>query len=194
MSEITRYRVKGTILPDVFMESNANGSYVLWHHHNREVERLKAENEQLKSGIAALQGGTTWLEAEKERTHTDRRAAEARLAEVERLRQEERETADHQRTSMRDTIDRLGMGCDFARRETERLKAEVSRLSACRDELRDVTEAMDDPAINNTVSLVEAVRALKAERDKAQGEVKRLTDAGNHSASLNSSRPSDEDI
>lgn len=83
---------------------------------------------------------------------------------------------------------------DRAEAEVERFKAQVSRLYACRDELRDVTEAMDDPAINNTVSLVEAVRALKAERDKAQGEVKRLTDAGNHSASLNSSRPSDEDI
>ena len=42
-------------------------------------------------------------------------------------------------------------------------------------------------------NLVQAIWTESAKKE-AQAEVNRLTDAGNHQASLNSSRPSDEDI
>ena len=41
------------------------------------------------------------------------------------------------------------------------LNIEVSRLYACRDELQDVTRAMDDPAVNNLYSLVDAIHKMK---------------------------------
>lgn len=49
--------------------------------------------------------------------------------------------------------------------ERELLRAEVDKLRACREELRQVTEAMDDPRVHNTMTLVEAVRELVGKRD-----------------------------
>ena len=45
----------------------------------------------------------------------------------------------------------------------ERLKAQRNALRA---ELREATEAMDDPAVNNLRTLPEAIRMLRAERDR----------------------------
>ncbi len=42
------------------------------------------------------------------------------------------------------------------------LNVEVSRLYACRNELQDVTQAMDDPSVNNSRSLEDAIHAMKA--------------------------------
>lgn len=41
--------------------------------------------------------------------------------------------------------------------DRDREIVEMERLRACRQELREVTEAMNDPAINNTISLAEAI-------------------------------------
>ena len=46
--------------------------------------------------------------------------------------------------------------------EIEELRAERKNLLNCRKELREVTEAMDDPTINLTRTLLEAVRELVA--------------------------------
>lgn len=61
------------------------------------------------------------------------------------------------------------------------LLAEVDRLRACRDELRDVTEAMDDPTINNTRTLVEAVRDLRLQRDSWRREAELNAEAADQS-------------
>lgn len=60
--------------------------------------------------------------------------------------------------------------------------AEIDRLRACRDELRDVTEAMDDPTINNTRTLVEAVRDLRLQRDSWRREAELNAEAADQSA------------
>lgn len=59
--------------------------------------------------------------------------------------------------------------------------AEIDRLRACRDELRDVTEAMDDPTINNTRTLVEAVRDLRLQRDSWRREAELNAEAADQS-------------
>ena len=61
--------------------------------------------------------------------------------------------------------------CDIARAdELARQRAEIESLKAQRNalraELRAATEAMDDPAVNNLRTLPEAIRMLRAERDR----------------------------
>ena len=59
---------------------------------------------------------------------------------------------------------------DRAAAELRRQHAEIEQLKAQRDalraELREATEAMDDPAVNNLRTLPEAIRMLRAERDR----------------------------
>jgi len=50
--------------------------------------------------------------------------------------------------------------------EIERLRAENERLAGCCDELRETTLALDDPAVNNFVTLPDAVRAMRAENER----------------------------
>lgn len=49
--------------------------------------------------------------------------------------------------------------CERANAE---LNVEVSRLYSCRNELQEVTAAVDDPSVNNTRTLADAVRGFKA--------------------------------
>lgn len=49
-----------------------------------------------------------------------------------------------------------------AERANAELNVEVSRLYACRNELQDVTQAMDDPSVNNSRDLENAIHAMKA--------------------------------
>lgn len=63
-------------------------------------------------------------------------------------------------------IGRLRARLAEAERANAELNVEVSRLYACRNELQDVTQAMDDPSVNNSQSLEDAIHALK--RDAAR--------------------------
>lgn len=73
--------------------------------------------------------------------------------------------------------------CEHRKSCTRYVRAdEVDRLRACRDELRDVTEAMDDPTINNTRTLVEAVRDLRLQRDSWRREAELNAEAADQSA------------
>ena len=72
--------------------------------------------------------------------------------------------------------------CEHRKSCTRYVRAdEVDRLRACRDELRDVTEAMDDPTINNTRTLVEAVRDLRLQRDSWRREAELNAEAADQS-------------
>lgn len=72
-----------------------------------------------------------------------------------------------------DDYDALAARLADAERTNAELNVEVSRLYACRNELQDVTQAMDDPSVNNARSLKDAIHAMKsrladAERDAAR--------------------------
>lgn len=49
--------------------------------------------------------------------------------------------------------------------------AEVERLKHCRDELREATIAMNDPAVNNLTTLPEAIRNLAAENERLKARL-----------------------
>lgn len=96
-------------------------------------------------------------------------------------------------------VRRMRVECDALRAELDRIKAqasdateyvlaqinkelrlcigsqahEIAQLTACRDELREATIAIDDPAINNLTTLPEAIRALRARVEAAERDAER---------------------
>lgn len=77
-------------------------------------------------------------------------------------------------------IRRLRAERDALQQANAELNVEVSRLYACRNELQDVTQAMDDPSVNNARALEDAIHSMKArlaEKDASIARLKRAVDS-----------------
>jgi hypothetical protein len=65
---------------------------------------------------------------------------------------------------------------EYAQPQIDALRAEVERLRACRAELREATEALADPAVNNLYSLPEAIRRKCAEVERLRRLIRAWAD------------------
>jgi len=61
-----------------------------------------------------------------------------------------------------EVIDRLRAELEALRIENHALKAEREKLLGCRDELREIAEAISDPRIHNTMTIAEWCREASA--------------------------------
>ena len=135
------------------------------------AQAAEAERDRLREAVEVLQKDVHNLTQKvipnirKERDDTEAELAEARR-DVEALRASVAE--------LDEANSRFGQRQEWwnermftLEQERDRLRAELAEarrdVEALRTELREATDAMDDPAINNIVTLPEAIRALVAE-------------------------------
>ena len=188
MSEIPRYTLRHGDYGAISEEQDAAGPYVRWDDHHAEVERLRADiarlvHENRQDVNRERQLATSAIH----RLVTERDAAQRKAEQLQIVVDGERSRMDALRIDTQAAITLLTTQRDEAQVEVERLKSAMSRCL-----LGD--KPGGDCYAAECVDLRAEVNRLTTERNKAQAYVKWLIDERNHSASLNSSRPSDEDI
>jgi len=184
----------------------------VWTDAQKSVERLEAEIKRLTAGRDGAQADmrktirerdfardeVERLKAEATRLTTKREAALRKAEALQIVVDGERSRMDAYRVDTQAAITLLTKQRDEAQAEVERRITECGEawveVERLRREERQAADRERELA-RGTIDRLEIERDFaQREGQKLKAEVERLTDAGNHSASLDRSRPSDEDI